>query len=350
MLPARWSVRPRAARRPVAAVGMVAMTLAAAAACGADTTGATSTATARARVPVTAAATVPTTTPTGGMTRMDDAMPGMDHGAPGTAGMAGMAGMAAGGATAGGAEASGDGLQAQVGGLTLVTAANRYAAGWPIELRFQLRDAAGRPITRFVPEQDAFMHLYLVRSDLVGFQHVHPLMAPDGTWTANLASSQSGLYRVYTSFTAVVAGRDRAFVLSVPIAVPGPATPVPLPAPSSTAMVDGYTLRLATPHGAPKFGTSTPLTVTVTRGGRPVTDLEPYLASFAHLSAFHERDLAFAHLHPIGSGATGPGATGGGGPTLTFAAELPRAGAWRVYLQFRAEGELHTAALTLMVH
>jgi hypothetical protein len=91
-------------------------------------------------------------------------------------------------------------------------------------------------------------------------------------------------------------------------------------------------------------GMEHPLTVTVSRDGKPVTDLQPYLDSYAHLTAFHAGDLAFAHLHPAG-------AVDGdrGGPTMTFHAELPRSGDWRLFLQFQTAGRLHTAALTLAV-
>jgi hypothetical protein len=85
-----------------------------------------------------------------------------------------------------------------------------------------------------------------------------------------------------------------------------------------------------------------PLTVTITRGGKPVTDLQPYLDTYAHLTAFHEGDTAFAHLHPT---TTVNGDHGG--PELTFHAELPTAGNWRLFLQFQTAGTLHTAALTL---
>jgi hypothetical protein len=82
-----------------------------------------------------------------------------------------------------------------------------------------------------------------------------------------------------------------------------------------------------------------PLTVTVSKNGIPVTDLQPYLDTYAHLTALHEGDLAFAHLHPKGT-VNGDH----GGPTLSFAADLPSAGNWRLFLQFQTAGVVHTAA------
>jgi len=123
--------------------------------------------------------------------------------------------------------------------------------------------------------------------------------------------------------------------------VPGTVTSTPLPAASGTAQVDGYTV---TVKGDLMAGMEHSLTATITQGGKPVTDLEPYLDTYAHLTAFHQGDSAFAHLHP-----TTPVNGDHGGPTLSFHAELPTSGNWRLFLQFQTGGKLHTAALTLPV-
>ena len=86
------------------------------------------------------------------------------------------------------------------------------------------------------------------------------------------------------------------------------------------------------------------LTATITKNGEPVTNLEPYLATYAHLSAFDTTTLAFAHLHPEGT-AVGDH----GGPTLTFHALFSSSGRWRLFIQFQTAGTLHTAQVTLVV-
>ena len=73
-----------------------------------------------------------------------------------------------------------------------------------------------------------------------------------------------------------------------------------------------------------------------------MTDLQPYLKTYAHVTAIHAGDLAFAHLHPQGT-ASRPH----GGPKLTVNADLPAAGTYRVFVQFQTDGVLHTAALTI---
>ena len=73
-----------------------------------------------------------------------------------------------------------------------------------------------------------------------------------------------------------------------------------------------------------------------------VTDLQPYLGTYAHVTAMHQGDLAFAHLHPEGTVSGDHG-----GPTLNVHAQLPAPGNWRLFIQFQTGGVLHTAPITI---
>ncbi|MCZ4101650.1 hypothetical protein C8250_035180 [Streptomyces sp. So13.3] len=272
----------------------------------------------------------------------DSSMPGMDHGAKPSASsstqatppMSTMPGM--------GTKADGDGLSDTKDGYRLTSQDTTLPAGQQAAYRFTVTGPDGRPVTDFAVEQTKRMHFYAIRSDLTGFQHLHPTMAADGTWTADLATLAPGTWHLFTSFTpSTGTGKGTAFVLSRTATVPGAATKTSLPAATTSAEVDGYTI---TVKGSPMAGMEHPLTVNITRGGKPVTDLQPYLDTYAHLTAFHEGDTAFAHLHPT-TKVNGDH----GGPELSFHAELPTPGNWRLFLQFQTGGKLHTAALTLNV-
>jgi hypothetical protein len=272
----------------------------------------------------------------------DSSMPGMDHGAkpsasastgtaPSMGGMPGMDHMA-----------DGNGLSSDKDGYRLTGHDSTLPAGKQATYRFAVTGPDSKPVTDFAVDQTKRMHFYAIRSDLTGFQHIHPTMAADGTWTADLASLQPGSWRMFATFTPNTGtGKGNDFVLSRTVTVPGRASTTPLPAAASSADVDGYTV---TVKGEPMAGMPHPLTVTVTKDGKPVTDLQPYLDTYAHLTAFHEGDTAFAHLHPT-TKVNGDH----GGPDLSFDAELPTSGNWRLFLQFRTGGTLHTAALTLNV-
>ncbi|GLW54197.1 hypothetical protein [Kitasatospora phosalacinea] len=230
-----------------------------------------------------------------------------------------------------------DGLAAERGGYRLDGALSGN------EYRFTVTGPDGGVLTSYRPEQTEEMHFYAIRSDLSGFQHLHPVRAADGTWTAPLADPAPGDWRLYASFVpGAGSGAGTGLVLSRAATVPGAATPVPLPPAATGTTADGYAVTVA---GTPRAGAAGELTVTVSKDGQPVTDLQPYLGTYAHLTAFHAGDLAFAHLHPEAAAVEGEG----GGPELAFHAELPKPGDWRLFLQFRTGGTLHTAALTLDV-
>jgi hypothetical protein len=236
----------------------------------------------------------------------------------------------------------GNGTQASMTGDTLLSSTTTLAANTATTFAFHITGPDTKAVTMFEPDQTKLMHFYLIRSDLSGYQHVHPAMAADGTWTADLAALSPGTYRAYASFvTPDAMGKPIAFVLSVPVTVPGTAATTPVPVASPTTTVDGYTLTMS---GQPMAGMAHTMTLHVVQNGQPVTDLQPYLDTYAHLSAFHDGDLAFAHLHPSG-------AVNGdhGGPDLTFNAEFGESGTWRVYVQFQTNGVLHTAAFTVIV-
>ncbi|MGH3716651.1 MAG: hypothetical protein ACRDT4_24810 [Micromonosporaceae bacterium] len=206
------------------------------------------------------------------------------------------------------------------------------------EFAFRITGSDGHPVTRFDVEHDKQMHLVVVRRDLAGFRHVHPTMAADGTWTVKSPLGAPGTYRAYADFTPT---GGEGLTLGMDVNVAGAFAPRPLPEPAAIATVDGYTVRI---DGTLEPGRTSKLTLTVSRDGKPVTDLQPYLAAYGHLVALRQYDLAYLHVHPDGEpgdGKTQPG------PGITFYAEVPSAGSYRLYLDFRHGDVVRTAEFTI---
>jgi hypothetical protein len=230
------------------------------------------------------------------------------------------------------------GLQVTEDGYRLAPITAALATGAPQPFRFRILGPDGAPVTRYTTSHDKDLHLIVVRRDLTGFQHVHPTLGADGTWAVPLAVAAPGQYRVFADFRPAV--REQGLVLGVDVPAPGDYRPAALPTPSRTATVDGYTVTLG---GELAPGTASKLTLSVSRDGVPVTDLEPYLGAYGHLVALRDGDLAYLHVHP--DGAPGDGRTAAG-PQVTFAAEVPAAGAYRLYLDFQHRGAVRTAEFT----
>jgi hypothetical protein len=230
------------------------------------------------------------------------------------------------------------GLQVAQDGYRLTPTVTGLPVGSPAPFTFRITGPDDKPVTAYTPTHDKDLHLIAVRRDLTDFQHVHPRMDADGTWSVPLTATAAGPYRVFADFRP--AARAEALTLGVDVAAAGDYRPTPLPVPSRTSTVDSYTVTLAS-ELVP--GTASKLTLRVSRHGRPVTDLQPYLAAYGHLVALRDGDLAYLHVHP--DGTPGDGRTAAG-PDITFYAEVPSAGAYRVFLDFQHGGTVRTAAFT----
>lgn len=227
------------------------------------------------------------------------------------------------------------GLMVSQDGYTLQLSSPTAAPGTDVPVTFTVTGPDGRPVTDFEIEHEKELHLIAVRRDFTGYQHVHPARGDDGTWSTEL-DLEPGLWRLFADFTA--SGADN-LTLGADLSVPGSAALAEPVGETRTVTVDGYTVTLS---GDLVAGEEARLTLTVSKDGTPVTDLQPYLGAYGHLVALREGDLAYLHVHPDGE----PGdSTTKPGPDVVFYAEVPSDGAYRLYLDFQHEGVVHTAPL-----
>ncbi|MCQ4119647.1 hypothetical protein [Rhodococcus tibetensis] len=236
------------------------------------------------------------------------------------------------------ADAAPKGLQSTQDGYTLELASPVATTGAEVPLRFRILDHTGTPVTRYVDQHEKQLHLIAVRRDLTGYQHVHPTLDESGTWSVPLDLAGAGDYRVFADF--MPAGGD-ALTLGTDLRVAGTYDPQPLPPTQPSTTVDGYTVTLA---GALEPGQTSTLTLTVSRDGSPVTDLQPYLGAYGHLVALRTTDLGYLHVHP--EGHPGDGATPAG-PGIDFTVTAPGSGEYRLFLDFQHAGIVHTAEFTV---
>jgi hypothetical protein len=219
------------------------------------------------------------------------------------------------------------GLAIAADGYRLAVANPTLEAGRRTALRFRVVDDRNQTVRDFEQEHGAKLHLIVARRDLTGYQHLHPRLAADGTWSIALTLPEPGAYRAYADFHT----GGKKVTLGADLLVPGRFEPKPLPPPVEDASSDGYDVHLTEPaEGELHFS--------VSRDGRELTDIQPYLGARGHLVALREGDLAYLHVHP------NEGPTPGAG--VSFEAEFPSAGRYRLYLQFKHAGRVHTAEFT----
>ena len=229
------------------------------------------------------------------------------------------------------------GLMVSQDGYTLRLQQTTLAAGPDVPIALSVLDAVGAPVTEFEVKHAKQLHLIAVRRDATGYQHVHPVMDVDGTWRTEL-DLRPGQWRI---FTDMAPSDGSPLTLGADLDVAGNYQPVAASGDRPEASIGGYTVSV---EGDLIPGEEAELTLTVRRGGRPVTDLSPYLEAYGHLVALREGDLAYLHVHPDGDpgdGTTEPG------PEVTFYAEVPSAGSYRLFFDFRHNGVVRTAPLAL---
>lgn len=231
------------------------------------------------------------------------------------------------------------GLSSTEDGYSLELEKTLIDAGKQVPLRFRITDAGGAAVMRYVDNHEKQLHLIVVRRDMAGYQHIHPVLDNDGIWSVPVDLS-AGDYRVFADF--IPAGGD-ALTLGSDLHVAGRYDPRSLPPAAKMAEVDGYTVTLS---GDPTANAPSTLTYSVTRNGKPVTDLQPYLGAYGHLVALRASDLAYLHVHPMGE--PGDGKTSAG-PEIAFGTTIPSNGDYRLFLDFKHENVVRTAEFTLSV-
>jgi hypothetical protein len=224
------------------------------------------------------------------------------------------------------------GLAVSEAGFRLAIETDAGLAETASTFAFRIVDDNDDSVTSFRDLHERPLHLILLSRNLVDYFHLHPTMDSSGLWTVELPPLNPGSYRVFADFQPVGAGN---ITLGTDVSVPGMVAAVAVPAPSTVASVDGYTVSLA---GTPAVGAEE-LTFTVQLDGETVRT-DPYLGASGHLVAIRDGDLAYLHVHPHEDPTSS---------VVTFTSEFPTAGDYRLFFDFSHNGKVHTAAFTVEV-
>ncbi|WP_353814956.1 heavy-metal-associated domain-containing protein [Agromyces sp. SYSU T00266] len=233
------------------------------------------------------------------------------------------------------------GLSIEADGYRLADLHAPAEAGSAESLHFRILDAEGDALTSFDETHERPLHLIVVRSDGAQFRHVHPELEDDGHWSIPWEWEAAGTYRLFADFRPT--GHDETLTLTTTANVNGLVTATDAPAPGSRVAEAGpFTVELT---GDLAAGAEAELEFTVQRDGRPVTTIEPYLGAAGHLVMLRAGDLGYLHAHPLDE-AESAGASELG-PDIRFAATPPTAGDYLLYVDFKVDGQAHTAAFAV---
>src|SRR5918999_39725 len=120
------------------------------------------------------------------------------------------------------------GLAASAGGYTPENARIPSEGGLEGRLDFWILDPNGRAVGNLDEQHEQRMHLIVVRRDLIHYQHLHPSMSADGTWSIPLILPEPGIYRVFADFAI----EGEPLTLGADLDTPGNYEPSQLPDPA----------------------------------------------------------------------------------------------------------------------
>nr|WTA65209.1 copper resistance protein CopC [Micromonospora sp. NBC_00855] len=230
------------------------------------------------------------------------------------------------------------GTTVSAGGYTLQPLERSQPPGVGADYRFRIVGTDRQAATRFAVVHDKPLHMIVVGRDLSGYQHLHPTMAPDGTWSVPLTLARPGGYRVYADFSVTTAdGKQQPLVLGVDHTVPGAHSPTALPPAQAQATAGPYAVSMT---GTPTVGVTAPMHFQVSADPTRPAQLEPYLGAYGHLVVVREGDLGYVHVHPEPELVDG---------TVKFWLTAPSSGRYRAFFDFQVAGKVHTGEFTINI-
>jgi hypothetical protein len=217
--------------------------------------------------------------------------------------------------------------------LELAASPKAPKPGEEVELRLIVRDRE-KPkevFNQFELAHEEFMHLVIVRDDLQEFAHEHPTLGSDGAFLMQYQFRTAGEYHLFADVAPRNAG-SQVLMTKVKVAGKTSASGAFEQRPTTQEM-HGLRIELKTHAVAAKHSTEVAFAV------EPATGLQPYLGARAHLIAIHQDAVTFVHAHPDESKSSDGG--------FIFLGRFPRPGQYRLWIQFKRNGQLVTGEFTL---
>lgn len=217
----------------------------------------------------------------------------------------------------------------------------------PTKIIFKVKNDLGETLKDFATIHEKIMHFIVVRRDLQEFQHLHPdYNQATGEFTLSVVFSSDGPYRLFPDFTPGK-GADNPQLLPVTlwhdVAVGSlnnyKAQPVTADT-SKKKTVSGYEIAYNIPSKL-EAQSEISYTLTVSKNGQAVENLEAYLGALGHSVILKADTLDFIHAHAESGKKTGP--------DITFSTSFPEPGLYKTFIQFQHQGKVLTSDYIISV-
>lgn len=223
-----------------------------------------------------------------------------------------------------------------------------------IRLRFAIfNPRTGEQVKNFYVTHEKLFHLFIVSQDLSEFQHIHPALERDGSFTIETVLPRAGNYKIYSD---IYPNEGAPQVLQQNLTTAGYSSdlvatrPHITPDSSLVKIVDGMKIELKLEPAAIIAGQPVALKYHLTdaKTEQPIRDLVPYLGAWGHTLTLSEDQSDYVHSHPEETVPdTADKSKLRGGPDATFNAFFPRPGNYRIWTQFQRGDVLTTVSFTV---
>ncbi|MFB2920670.1 hypothetical protein [Aerosakkonema funiforme] len=206
-----------------------------------------------------------------------------------------------------------------------------------IPVTINIQDSKGKTIEKFDRFQEEFMHLILVSDDLQFFSHLHPTYKGNGRFEINARFPQPGNYTFFSDYKPA-GSSEQISVLKTKVS--GKNISIPEKNLSHTKTFANTKVELILSPPTVKAGEE--LTVMFhlknAANNQPVTNLQPYLGEAGHLVILHQAPVLteanYIHAHAL---------TGTPAGKIHFMTRFPKPGMYKLWGQFKRNGEIVTA-------
>lgn len=181
------------------------------------------------------------------------------------------------------------------------------------------------------------IHLIIMGKDLSYFAHKHPELLENGDYMWEHTFPAGGDYLLFQDYMPEEAAQQLG---RQEIHVAGDEKLKRSIDKVATAWEgDGYEVKIHPDNQLVKANAAVMLKAVVAKNGEPITDLEKYLGSLVHVVVVSSDTQDYLHVHPMESATNGP--------EIILHTHFPRRGHYKMFMEFKHEGEVRLATFVL---
>lgn len=215
-----------------------------------------------------------------------------------------------------------------------------------------LHPKTSEQIKQFNVMHEKLFHLFVISHDFSNFEHLHPVLQPDGSFIVEAILPTAGLYHFFCDVSPVGGIAQVSHQMLVTAGFKADAATLQANLKSEdqfSKTVGGINFTLDFAPSRPAAGQPSALRYKLKDAvtGEPVADLQPFLGAWGHTIILSEDASNYLHSHPVEAPKTlKPGQSP---PTIFFETFFPRPGKYRIWSQFKRHDQIVTVSLDLTV-